>query len=329
MNKEYKVSRRVDECLELMISDMISIIKREENPVRSIKSIKENLGSIKTNESYSESTRNLIGTLFQLMSCSLCGNCLPTIQLNCQHFFCEKCFDNYLSSYQNLQKIPSLLKCPKCQSFIHTLQLEKMYEKITLLADDALSIQINNGNLIECISCSKKKPKKLYSEEYCCSYHKYCNECISKKYVSGDYKCNNCNIKFKGDPSNEKGICTSCRQEVYYVGDYLTTLCDDHTHCYNCLIKAQDDKICGTCMISLEEEDLNRIDSVLYKNCYFCAEKFENFLFLNKQCCKETVCIRCNINNPLSCNNCNQALNGYAVQQILDFESLIIEVANT
>ena len=50
MNKEYKVSRRVDECLELMISDMISIIKREENPVRSIKSIKENLGSIKTNE---------------------------------------------------------------------------------------------------------------------------------------------------------------------------------------------------------------------------------------------------------------------------------------
>ena len=113
MNKEYKVSRRVDECLELMISDMISIIKREENPVRSIKSIKENLGSIKTNESYSESTRNLIGTLFQLMSCSLCGNCLPTIQLNCQHFFCEKCFDNYLSSYQNLQKIHfSLLGSP-------------------------------------------------------------------------------------------------------------------------------------------------------------------------------------------------------------------------
>ena len=178
----------------------------------------------------------------------------------------------------------------------------------------------------ECDGCDKQKFVSEFNESQICSYHKFCKECIAEKYRNNLYECQFCNIKGKFNPVEDTGVCSSCRETVYYVGDYLTSLCDNHTHCYNCLHKAYNEKKCSTCLLDLTEVDSKKIHQRLFGSCCCCRKELER-IFLVNHCPGNIYCAVCQVDysetgnfSLYHCLYCKENLNSYSIQLIQDFK---------
>lgn len=174
-----------------------------------------------------------------------------------------------------------------------------------------------------CARCGRQKINDEFPESPACDYHDYCKECVAQKFRHGDFACDKCEVKMKIDPTDEKGYCTSCRREVYYVGDSLTTLCKDHTHCYNCLENAIENHMCMTCGLSLSNNEMSLVEYMIKGKCSQCLKDREKVLILVKQCCDSPVCVFCQLVDPFTCIKCQASLNNQSVNLILHVRSVI------
>jgi hypothetical protein len=177
-----------------------------------------------------------------------------------------------------------------------------------------------------CDRCEKQKNNDEFPENPACDNHLYCKECVAQKFIHGDFKCDKCETKIKIDPTDEKGFCTSCRKEVYYVGDSLTTLCKDHTHCYNCLENAVENQMCMTCGLSLDNNLMTMAEYTIKGKCSLCLKNREKVLILVKQCCEFPICAFCQLVNPFNCSRCGSGLNNQSVSLVLHVRSVINNV---
>ena len=198
-----------------------------------------------------------------------------------------------------------------------------------LVLDIKCSRKNNNLDLV-CSVCDQQKPKKQFPDTFMCSNHKFCKECLAWKFRKSEYNCSQCQILFKDDPSSFKGICTSCSESVYYVGDYLTSLCKMHSHCFNCIKEALVTKICGTCSETLNENDLRKAWAAVKSTCYYCGLERDDVLFFKKKCCQGMICAFCQISGsvdePFSCVGCKQPLEGYAIQLIEEVRAAVNDI---
>ena len=248
-----------------------------------------------------------------------------SIKFNCDHFFCGDCLLDSCQEIMSKTIIPKAINCPVCEHPHSSLEMERICpEQWQTIINEVTTIRKTNLDH-ECDICGKQKPKSFFSEPPICSYNRHCKECVAAKFRTGNYKCETCNTLAKGDPTDDKGICTSCSETVYYVGDYLTTLCRDHTHCYNCLVEASSSKRCQTCALELKDEEMLKIENTLFGKCASCQQLNERVFLITKQCCPQPICALCQIKSGemFNCLICKAKLSGYSIQLVQDIETAL------
>ena len=109
------------------------------------------------------------------------------------------------------------------------------------------------------------------------------------------------------DLKKKQVLCNGCNSFVYLLGDYAKTICNDHVHCFNCLKRSLETKLCQCCHNELSPEQENNIVSHIYEKCEICQTDQLRIYFVPKQCCKIQVCGRCQAPNT-ACNICKTEL---------------------
>ncbi|OMJ65438.1 hypothetical protein SteCoe_38219 [Stentor coeruleus] len=317
--------KALNESILYLLQGLHGLISKEMNPTDYFNNIIYSLTSISAKPSgIKPETIDVANKLLSKLSCNLCGSKSISTHFNCQHFLCNECTQKNFREYAKLAIVPLYIECPICK----TQHLEEeMYIKIPHLWPQIIE-SIKNTKILKgldklCAYCNRQKSNDEFPESPACDNHLYCKECVGQKFRQGNFICDTCEVKMKIDPTDEKGYCSSCKKEVYYVGDSLTTLCKGHTHCYNCLEGAVENCMCMTCGLSLGDNDETRAQYMIKGKCFQCFKDREKMLILVKQCCDTPVCAFCQLVDPFNCLKCKSSLNKESVSLILHVRSVI------
>lgn len=263
-----------------------------------------------------------------IFECCYCKRS-PKYLLICKHFICDDCIKNYYNDIEFYLLNPLTFICPACK-YVHSVNELK---KVALEVYESVLASINEEKLqrpleLTCQKCSVPKTNSEFPKHPPCNSHKICLECLADSYLYGNFTCSTCKnpYKPKTDINKEKSICLVCQQTSYFVGDYLTSTCKSHLHCFDCLKKAHLSRRCGVCGEILNDGCIQRIDQKLYKHCQWCKNAFEAPLVIKKNCCEFNVCVFCqakNRQNCFRCISCQQNLNSYALEMVLEVQSTI------
>jgi hypothetical protein len=283
-----------------LISGLATSIKEKKSIINASDQISSSLGyfkSMKRDNYISQTLIDNIETILKKLNCDMCENSISTYQVDCGHCLCDDC----LEAFSEAADPRHPLKCPKCSEDILPISIspefaKTWYEKLSKFK----SI---------CIGCKKESFQKLGCEHYC-------PECLCEKFRKGQKRCNECNsaIDIPEEIYNIQEYCKGCNSSVYLYGDYVKTICNDHPHCFLCLKKALETKLCQTCEIFLPDYQEKVIAEFLYSECTVCRNNYEQIYFVPKECCDKLVCGVCQAPNT----NCTQC-GGLLEEKALDF----------
>ena len=257
-----------------------------------------------------------------------CGQNYPKYMLSCKHFICEACFGNGFNDIEPFLSTPLTFACPTC-NYVHS---DKELKNIAPEEHSRISALIKQEKLQRnleqiCHKCSVQKTISEFPQYSPCHSHKTCLECLADSYLTGSFTCPCGNpYKPKIDINKEKSICMSCKQVCYFVGDYLTSTCDSHLHCLECLKNSYSTYKCGVCGNFLDQTCIEKIKRKLWKQCQTCQNQFEAPLMVKKICCANNICVFCQGKDRQSCFkclSCSQILNSYALEMVLEAQSAI------
>lgn len=315
-------AKSIEDGLQKLLFGLDGIIFGKSSIEDSIFKLKSGLSDLCVIKGFSDGIKSILTEINAKFLCMACQNKFPTILLRCGHCFCSKCLIQNSEDLLGQTVLPLFYQCPYCTYQISAIDLEKTApnEWNTIISD--ISTMRKQALDSECFSCSKQKPKKSFIDPIC-SYHEYCKECIGKNYRNNIYKCSECNNPGKGEPIKDMGLCNACNELVYYVGDYLTSICREHTHCFNCLGLAKENQRCGACALKLTAEDLWKIEETLFGKCGKCGDLLERALMIDKYCCDVMVCVKCQFADDFKCINCGSGLNGYSLQMVQEFKAAL------
>mmetsp|Transcript_31569 Transcript_31569/g.31296 ORF Transcript_31569/g.31296 Transcript_31569/m.31296 type:complete len:168 (-) Transcript_31569:17-520(-) len=153
-----------------------------------------------------------------------------------------------------------------------------------------------------------------------------CKECILESISEGKTRCT-ClkNFAFTQIAKQELGTCDGCKQELSYVYDYLTTLCDGHKHCKKCMKEVYETNMsCKICQKQLNGASYEKLMKVIQRQCENCHQCFEKEKFVKKPCCDSNICLMCQSQekNNVLCMVCNNQLDNAVCKQIQDIAKL-------
>ena len=88
-----------------------------------------------------------------------------------------------------------------------------------------------------------------------------CKDCLSTRLKIGKYSCFHCGVKINNIEKigKETEKCSVCNVKRYVIGDYMIHFCDNHSHCYNCMMNALIKQECGKCNRSLIKADIFKV----------------------------------------------------------------------
>ncbi|CAG9312470.1 unnamed protein product [Blepharisma stoltei] len=269
--------------------------------------------------------------------CIYCAKNISEMFLSCSHSYCKKCIYDILHLGTNglfflttYEKQKYGVFCRECNKTIEEDDIKSI-----LNADDWQNWenlrnqrQIDQENEFErlklCQKCKIKKDVSLFYHRDPCKH--MCKECILESISEGKTTCI-CLKKFTfvQVAKQELGICDGCNQELSYVYDYLTTLCDGHKHCKKCLKEVYEtDMSCKVCQKQLNGASFEKLMKVVRRQCENCQQYFEKEHFVKKACCDSNICIVCQgqKENSKLCMVCNSLLEGPVCKQIMDVVKL-------
>lgn len=228
------------------------------------------------------------------MRCKKCKKTFMNLIVlsTCGHGFCRECIYQYLNHITNKVMIfndfeGGSQKCPICQSPITKKDLKTILEdqyKTKKLESQVRNInkQISQNSSFFCINCEKLRSPQMKPTD--CMH--MCKICVSENFRNKSSKCKVCRAEQedgkKGIP--EKMVCGKCRDEMYFVGDFMLEICENCVFCYECLRKIIDSKMCN-CGRVLEGRETIEIYEFLYGVCKDCGKEDLKKNIRNKICC--------------------------------------------
>jgi hypothetical protein len=237
--------------------------------------------------------------------CEICRKEQCSVVLNCSHKFCNDCLkDSPANSDERLRNFyidkKCSLHCPTCGFFID----RKLAKRIILNSGFAVEkkevVEEQPTPVLQCMECKcKRNPEKFY---FAC-YH-MCVFCAAQNKLL-EKSCRFCNIRdvvFNQDQLEDAVVCSVCGKTVGFPKEFITEVCDQHSHCYDCLSATWDRLKCGRCNKALSLESREYIANTLFAKCEVC-ENTVSFRFLaEKTCCAKPVCLFCLERAPHGCH---------------------------
>lgn len=275
--------------------------------------------------------KNLDESIENCLSTFRCHHCQKPSKyfLACKHLICETCMESCFSDIEKFLIDPAIFYCPFCQFEHTTRDMNRIVpERWNSLLNDVKTQKIQRGLEKVCQKCKIQKNCSEFPQISACGSHETCLECLAEAYLNGKFSCVECRSgeKFKFNIAPVKGCCSVCRQSVYYVGDYLTSICDSHLHCFECLKKAREQGRCKACGLKLDIKSTEKIDHKLWKQCAMCKTQFESSLIIKKICCDSNICLFCQCRDRemcFKCVNCEQTLIPSTLELVLETQSVI------
>lgn len=168
------------------------------------------------------------------ITCLLCKEYMCEVCLSCSHQFCKSCIQNQISD-QNLDfSLPlshkNTPKCPCCSKNLNKNDINLVYNK------NFVEETKEPKSLQKCEECGFDWPlNKFY---YSCMH--LCVFCGFKNIVSQTSckVCNRTNLTPNVKEFQKALECLGCNRKKNIVEDCLIEICDEHLHCYTCLIDA-------------------------------------------------------------------------------------------
>ena len=271
-----------------------------------------------------------INTFINSLTCMSCEDALPTTVLSCSHYFCESCLSNQIrESTQGLvivNQYESHLspRCNKCQSIIHVEEYMDLfaaswsqYQSDSKEREELMEIE--KTHLRRCTECNslRKDNEFIYECMHLCIY------CGSNRIRQGSSECSHCGCQVFIPNILEKLItsrCPQCRKNKSYIEDRMLDICQDHVHCFDCLVESSRTLKCLKCSKILNSESMKKINNQIFTQCYFCNNMLDANFFIVKGCCTPKVCIYCQ--KAKSLTNCAYCSGELAVSQMIYFEGL-------
>lgn len=279
------------------------------------------ISALSTSVSVSFNQNGHFTRIHKLLNCTSCQKKSGCYKLNCLHYICKNCFEvKIMPQFLDILKLPQAFECPTCKR-LHSLEDFKIiFDKDWIKMENEIKTnRVKSNHDFICSKCNCQK-SCAYLGKGICGNHKYCYECIGTMGRTRDW-CNDITQEAYEISDNIQGFCTSCEKTVYYAGDFLTVLCREHFHCYNCIQNAQESGKCQTCFINISASDRDKIRRVLYSKCSRCNSQFERIFFIQKKCCKAEICALCQMGSAFKCINCQQVLEKSAVELVQCFEA--------
>ncbi|OMJ86827.1 hypothetical protein SteCoe_11603 [Stentor coeruleus] len=306
--------------LNHIIAEFKNLFVSRKNQILS-QEVLSSISALSTSVSISFDQNIYFTRIYKLLNCTLCQTKSGYFKLNCLHYICKNCFKTKIQpQFFETLKFPQAFECPTCQRFHSLEDFKIIFDKDWIdIENDMKSERIRLNHDFICFKCKNQK-SSTYLAKGVCNQHKYCSECVGEMGRNQDW-CNDITQEANNISENLQGFCTSCEKTAYYVGDFLTFICQEHLHCYDCLQKAQETGKCQTCCIRINNSDRDKINKVLYSKCSKCNSQFEKIFFVPKKCCKENVCALCQMGSAFKCVRCQQVLEKNAVELIQCFEA--------
>lgn len=267
-------------------------------------------------------------SLLELPICVLCKYPKVEFRLNCGHSFCKNCIKielMYLTKGMLLlteeEKNQEQPACQTCRNNYHANDYEGILRSKYDQAYDFLikresnqkiesskylqsleeckslnrriqSIEKDPNRLNQCKSCLKVKhfPSFSLSDPCIC----ICNDCLILSFYLGLKSCRVCKVAYNFEEILLKaGDCQVCKTEVYYIGDKLMSICDNHLHCSDCLQNAIAQKMCLVCSTKFSKDTRVDIKDIISTKCHLCKASKLRPEFYMKSCCPNEICQDC------------------------------------
>lgn len=202
--------------------------------------------------------------------CATCKQKRCQIALDCCHHFCHDCFQGQTH-------------CPICNTSLKNL-------------------------LDTCLECKTTRTSdKFY---YTCKH--ICVFCGLKQLSqrSNCPKCNCSSILNAVKNFRNNAACQACNTVTIISEDWGSEICKGHFHCYECLKLAWKSLKCRCCQEILDFHSQKVLRKILFSTCSSCNSVMETKFFIQKNCCLDLVCIRCQRSSSdfEKCRNCKKSL---------------------
>jgi len=284
--------------------------------------------------------KSSFSVLLSSFNCDRCGREFYEGVTACNHKLCKICAIEGLKKYTNCYILLTSNEeeqyhqmCPKCKKKLSEIDIKNIIGDQFDFYDrnrqerQAEQDRINQatkqykqtkqetaGSSILCFSCKRPLINELCFQKDICKHQ--CKECLASDMRRGKTKCPVCQAVYSLEIASEQGTCEGCKNTVYYVGNYLTTVCDDHMLCSYCLNESYNAMKCKVCGKKFDSASLNKFAKILYAKCAICNRRKERDYFILKDCCNDDICIECQTTNKVSCIKCRSKLGDWAIQQI-------------
>lgn len=186
-------------------------------------------------------------------------------ELKCKHKICVECLkksvkkaaDSEVFYVLTTSRVPA--KCPLCQGFIE----EKHYKNTDWFKEISnFSIERHQKvreNIRKCFKCSVVYKQHMFFAKDPCKH--LCKDCYSTELLLSHTSCSYCKRKYENieEIGKELENCSGCKEDKYTVGDLIIHICEDHGHCYSCMINALRRNRCECCEKPLQRSDVLKI----------------------------------------------------------------------
>ena len=287
-----------------VIADLITCMKRgeklnsESGEVEN--SIRYYLGLV-GEDSIAADNRQKIDEILSNLQCNMCKSTNFSTQLSCGHCYCDACVENI---YGVMAPGPSL-QCNICNEDIFPIEL----------GYDFSNTWFSGLKKLEgaCMDCGA--PQKEFRG---CKH--FCDWCLCERYRNGDLFCGECNtkIRFPEELRSKEVVCSSCKEKVFVLGDYVKATDCQHMHCFNCLKEVLNTKQCQSCRSEITDEGIKSIANFLHRQCKKCLKFSERVYFVPKLCCNAPICGFCQAPSTV-CKMCESPLDNNALVTVEKF----------
>ncbi|CAG9325940.1 unnamed protein product [Blepharisma stoltei] len=287
-----------------------------------------------------EPLKSSFSTFLSYFNCDRCGREYYEGVTACNHKLCKACsiegLKKYTGGYIFLTKNEEEQfhqMCPKCKKKLSEKDIEfiigdqveiyKENRRLRQVEQDRINLATKQyketkqeaaNSSILCFSCKRPLIKELCFDADKCKHQ--CKECLASDMRRGKTKCPVCQSIYSLDIASEQGLCEGCKNTVYYVGNYLSSICDGHMLCSYCLHEGWKSMKCKVCSKNFDSASINQIAKIIFGKCSMCNRRQERDYFILKDCCNDEICIECQSADTASCIKCRSKLGDWAVQQI-------------
>ena len=191
-------------------------------------------------DSYIDSIANLLNlanlnssfiylAFVESIACAICKTQRCQLSLDCYHKFCVECIKIHINpNSQNFIEKDFAFSCPICKSAISLADKRNLMNHI--LDQDIID------NRTVCDQCKMKR----YQDAFYCTCHHTCIYCIIKSLSLGQkfQKCECLAINQIFESQYIEKCCNGCKDLKNAKESLFFEICDNHTHCYDCLLTA-------------------------------------------------------------------------------------------